>query len=37
MAARASHLHEESTLTRMMYFYFDPAALQMPSNAVSLK
>jgi AraC family transcriptional regulator len=26
-------LHEESTLTRMMYFYFDPAALQMPSNA----
>jgi AraC family transcriptional regulator len=25
--------HEESTLTRMMYFYFDPAALQMPSSA----
>ena len=26
-------LHEESTLTRMMYFYFDPAALQTPPNA----
>ena len=26
-------LHEESTLTRMMYFYFDSAALQMPSDA----
>ena len=26
-------LHEESTLTRMMYFYFDPIALQMPSDA----
>lgn len=26
-------LHEESTLTRMMYFYFDPAALQMPSDS----
>jgi AraC family transcriptional regulator len=26
-------LHEESTLTRMMYFYFDPVALQMPSDA----
>jgi AraC family transcriptional regulator len=26
-------LHEESTLTRMMYFYFDTATLQMPSNA----
>jgi AraC family transcriptional regulator len=26
-------LHKESTLTRMMYFYFDPAALQTPSDA----
>jgi AraC family transcriptional regulator len=26
-------LHEESTLTRMMYFYFDPVALQMPLDA----
>ena len=26
-------LHEESTLTRMMWFYFDPAALRVPSNA----
>jgi AraC family transcriptional regulator len=26
-------LHEESTLTRMMYFYFDPTALRVPSNA----
>jgi AraC family transcriptional regulator len=25
-------LHEESTLTRMMFFYFDPDALQMPSD-----
>jgi hypothetical protein len=27
------NLHEANTLTRMMYFYFDLAALQMPSNA----
>jgi AraC family transcriptional regulator len=26
-------LHEENTLTRMMYFYFDPTALQVPSIA----
>ena len=25
-------LHEESTLTRMMYFYFDPTALRVPSH-----
>ena len=26
-------LHEESKLTRMIYVYFDPVALQMPSDA----